>query len=90
MGEVVGTSVWGCFARNPLLATRILVDVTGAKLLRPFDPAYVRYERDLEELRGMYPGMRMRRAAAGSAMLHALLFSALYSFLYLTYGVVWY
>ncbi len=87
IGEVVTT--FGYFGQNPVLATRILIDVTGAKLLRPFKPAHVRYERDLEELKRMYPGLKIRRAAIGSAMLHGLLFSMLYSFLYLTYGVVW-
>lgn len=85
---IVGT--WGYFGKNPVLATRILIDLAGAKLLRPFNPAYMRYERDLEELKRMYPGMQVQRVAAGTAVLQVLLFSALYSFLYLTYGVVWY
>ncbi len=88
MGALLTTFAY--FGQNPMLATRILIDVTGANLLRPFHPAHTRYEHDLEELKRMYPGLKIRRAAIGSAMLHGLIFSLMYSFLYLTYGVVWY
>ncbi len=92
MGLDIGgiASTWIYFGRNPMLASRILIDIAGANLLRPFNPAHMRYERDLEAVKREYPGMNLRRAAIGSAMLHGLLFSVLYSFLYLTYGVVWY
>ena len=86
--KIFGT--WRCFGKEPALATRIMIAMAGAKLLRPFNPVYMRYERDLEELKRMYPGVRMQRVAVGTAVLQVLLFFTIYLFLYLTYGVLWF
>jgi len=55
---------------------------------RPFNPTYTQYARNLEELKQMYPG-EVPRVAIGTGVLLALVFFALYLFIYLTHGVLW-
>jgi hypothetical protein len=67
--------VWGGFSEDPVLATRAMVDLVGAKLLRPFNPVYKKYERDLEVLEKIHPDVH--NLAKGTAVLFATAFSVL-------------
>ena len=78
--------VW--FSRNPTLASRILIVMVGAVVTRPFNPTYMQYAHDLEELKQRYPG-EVPRVAIGTGVLLALVLFALYLFIYLTHGVLW-
>jgi len=78
--------VW--FSRNPTAASRIMVVMIGAVVTRPFNPTYMRYARDLEELKRLYPG-EVPKVAIGTAVLLALVLFTLYLIIYLTHGVLW-
>jgi hypothetical protein len=69
--KIVG--VWRGFSEDPVLATRAMVDLAGAKLLRCFNPEYKKYERDLEELKNTRPDVH--NLAMGTAVLFAAAFS---------------
>jgi hypothetical protein len=71
--KVVGA--WRGFSEDPVLATRAMVDLTGAKLLGCFNPEYRKYERDLEELKKVHPDVH--NLAKGTAVLFATAFSVL-------------
>lgn len=75
---------WRCFGRNPELATRVLIDTVGATVL-PSNP--VRYVLELEK--GGYLE-DTRTLAIGTAILYSLAFTVAYSFIYLTYGALWF
>jgi hypothetical protein len=68
-------SAWKGFSEDPVLATRAMVDLTGAKLLGCFNPEYKGYERDLEELKKIHPDVH--NLAKGTAVLFATAFSVL-------------
>ncbi|MHC1610350.1 MAG: hypothetical protein ACXQTW_01915 [Candidatus Methanospirareceae archaeon] len=76
-----GIGVWSGFREDPVLATRAMVDLAGAKLLRRFNPEYRRYERDLEELKKIRPDVH--NLAKGTALLFATAFSVLCAAAYL-------
>jgi multicomponent Na+:H+ antiporter subunit D len=78
--------VW--FSRNPTAASKIMVVMIGAVVTRPFNPTYMRYARDLEELKRLYPG-EVPKVAIGTAVLLALVLFTLYLIIYLTHGVLW-
>jgi hypothetical protein len=81
---------WRCLSKNPALATRILIDVVGATLLKPFNHTYVRYERDLEEaMKGRCPEEQLQGLTIWTVVMMSLAFSMMYLFLYLTYGKAW-
>ncbi len=84
--RIADSFVW--FSRNPTAASRIMVAMVGAVVMRPFNPAYMRYERDLEELKKVYPG-EVPRVAIGTGVLLALVFFTLYLIIYLTHGLLW-
>jgi len=71
-GDMV-VGVWRGFSEDPVLATRAMVDLAGAKLLRCFNPEYRKYERDLEWLEKTRPDVR--NLAKGTAVLFATAFS---------------
>ena len=70
-----GVGVWRGFSADPVLATRAMVDLAGAKLLRGFNPVYKRYEQDLEELKKIHPDVH--NLAKGTAVLFVTAFSVL-------------
>ncbi len=84
--RITDAFVW--FSKNPTVASRIMVLMVGAVVTRPFNPTYMRYERDLEELRRLYPG-EVPRMAIGTGVLLALIFFTLYLVVYLTHGLLW-
>jgi len=67
-----GVGLWRGFIGDPVLATRAMVDLTGAKLLRCFNPVYKKYELDLEELEKIHPDVHS--LAMGTAVLFAVAF----------------
>jgi hypothetical protein len=77
---------WKDFSRDPTFATRAMIDVAGAKLFRSFNPEYTRYERDLEELKKVYPDVH--NLAIGTAVLFAAVFSLLCAVAYLMMTVI--
>lgn len=83
---IADSFVW--FSKNPTVASRIMVLSAFSVVARPFNPGYMRYERDLEELRRLYPE-EMQRLAIGTGVLLVLMFFSLYLLIYLTYGVLW-
>ncbi len=85
--DIADSFVW--FSRNPTAASRIMVLTIGAVVARPFNPASTRYERDLEELRRLYPGESVHRVAIGTGVLLVLMFFTLYLLIYLTHGILW-
>lgn len=84
--RIADSFVW--FSKNPTAASKIMVAMIGAVVTRPFNPAYTRYERDLEELKKRYPG-EVPRVAIGTGVLLALVLLTLYLIVYLTHGVLW-
>ena len=68
-----GVGVWRGFSEDPVLATRAMVDLAGAKLLRCFNPVYKKYEQDLEELKKIHPDVH--NLAKGTAVLFAAAFA---------------
>ena len=85
--DLADSFIW--FSRNPTAASRIIVLMVFSVVARPFNPAYMRYERDLEELRRAYPGESVHRMAIGTGVLLVLMFFTLYLIIYLTHGVLW-
>ncbi|MDI6884924.1 MAG: hypothetical protein QMD22_00960 [archaeon] len=71
---------WRCFGKNPMLATRVLLDTA----VLPSNP--VRYVLELEK-EGYLEDTRT--LAAGTAMLYSIAFTVAYSFIYMTYGLLW-
>ena len=82
--KVVG--VWRGFSEEPVLATRAMVDLAGAKLLRCFNPVYMKYERDLEELEKTRPDVH--NLAKGTAVLFAAAFAVFFVAAYLMAAVI--
>jgi hypothetical protein len=82
--KVVG--VWRGFSEEPVLATRAMVDLAGAKLLRSFNPVYMKYERDLEELEKTRPDIH--NLARGTAVLFATAFAVFCAAAYLIAAVI--
>ncbi len=82
MNEILDS--WSCFGKNPELATRVLIDQVSATLLHG-NP--VRHVLELEKSGYLED---TRTLAIWTAMLYSIAFSAMYVFLYLTYGVVWF
>jgi hypothetical protein len=74
---------WSWFSRNPVLATRVMICIMGAKLLRPFNPTYKRYEHELEEIKKRYPEEAVQSLAVGAGVLLTLIFAAFCSIAYL-------
>ncbi len=85
--KIVGT--WRCFGKDPVLATRIMIDVAGAKLLGTFNPVYKKYEQDLEVTKRRCHEEAVQNLAIGTVALMSLVFGTLYLFIYLTYRVLW-
>ncbi|MBE0515972.1 MAG: hypothetical protein IBX41_01085 [Methanophagales archaeon] len=71
---------WRCFGKNPMLATRVLI----AMVVLPSNP--VSHVLDLEK-EGYLEDTRT--LAMGTAMLYSIAFAVSYSFLYMTYGLLW-
>ncbi len=81
---VVGA--WREFSEEPVLATRAMLDFTGAKLLRCFNPVYLKYERDLEELEKTRPDVH--NLAKGTAVLFVTAFAVFCVAAYLMAAVI--
>ncbi|MCW3133654.1 MAG: hypothetical protein N2V78_04925 [Methanophagales archaeon] len=81
------------FGKNPLRAIRIMADMIGIAMLKPFvfiqnrliQPIYTHYERDLKEVK-MRPAEEMERMSIGTGVLLVLLFFALYLIVMLIHG----
>jgi multicomponent Na+:H+ antiporter subunit D len=81
------------FGKNPLRGTRVMIDLIGVALVKPFvfvfnlviHPVYKYYERDLEEVK-MRPVEEMEKMSIGTGMLLILLFFALYLIAMLVQG----
>lgn len=74
---------WKCFGKNPELATKVLLCVVSATVL----PANsVRYMMDLEKAGYLEDTQTL---ALGTAMLYSIAFVVAYSFIYLSYGFLW-
>jgi hypothetical protein len=80
MNRIFGA--WSCFGKNPDLATRVLIDLAGARVL-PSNP--VRYVMELEKDGYLED---TRTLAIGTAMLYSLAFTVVYLFLSMTYGTL--
>ncbi|MCW3136247.1 MAG: hypothetical protein N2V77_04840, partial [Canidatus Methanoxibalbensis ujae] len=76
------------FANNPAVASRMLIALTGAAVLRPLN-MNEKYVRDLEQLRRDYPEEMAHMTRVGFGVLLSLMFLTLYLFIYLSYGVLW-
>jgi len=75
MGRIL--EAWRCFSRDPAFATRAMVDVLTARMLSPFNPAYKKYESDLQNVtEESCLCIDVRSLALGTALLFALAFSA--------------
>lgn len=80
MNRIFGA--WRCFGKNPDLATRVLIDLAGARVL-PSNP--VRYVMELEKDGYLED---TRTLAVGTAMLYSLAFTVAYLSLYIAYGTL--
>ncbi len=82
------------FSKNPLRGTRMMMDMIGVALLKPFvfvfnlviQPVYKHYERDLEEVKMRPVEEPMERMSIGTGVLLVLLFFALYLIAMLVHG----
>ena len=74
---------WSCFSKNPVLATRILIDMMGAPMMHS-NP--VRHMLELEK-NGYLEDTKT--LAIGTALLYSIAFTVAFSFMYLTYGTLW-
>lgn len=77
-------NTWRCFGKNPTLATRVLMATVAATVLPANSVCYL---RDLEKEGYLEDTQTL---AMGTAMLYSIAFVVMFSFLYLTYGVVWF
>ena len=82
MREIFGS--WRSFSEEPVLTTRIMVDVASAKLLKGlrFNPVYKKYEQDLEVCTRDYPGISGHDLAIGMGVLLTVLFGVFYAVAY--------
>ena len=76
-------NTWRCFGRNPVLATRVLKDAAGATVTQS-NP--VRYVLELEKSGYLEDTQTL---AMGTALLYSIVFPVVFSFMYLTYGLLW-
>jgi len=82
------------FGRNPLRATRMMADMIGVAMLKPFvfvynlviQPVYRHYERDLEEVKMRPVEEPVESMSIGTGLLLVLLFFALYLIAMLVHG----
>jgi multicomponent Na+:H+ antiporter subunit D len=82
------------FGRNPLRATRMMADMIGVAVLKPFvfvynlviQPVYRHYERDLEEVKMRPVEEPVESMSIGTGLLLVLLFFALYLIAMLVLG----
>ena len=74
---------WGCFGRNPGLATRVMFDEAGVAVMHS-NP--VRHMLELEKSGYLED---TRTLAIWTAMLYSIAFGALYALMAMTYGVFW-
>lgn len=82
--KLVSSIVW--FSRNPTAATNIMVNSVAFMVLRPFNPVYKQYARNLEELKKTYPGNPAQSVAVGTGVLLTLVFLAFYLTIYFIYA----
>ncbi len=80
MNRIFGA--WRCFGKNPDIATKVLIDLAGARVL-PSNP--VRYVMELEKEGYLEDTQTL---AIGTAMLYSLAFTVAYLFLYMAYGTL--
>ena len=76
-------STWKCFGRNPALATRVLIDEVGATMTQSNPVRYVL------ELEGSGYLEDTQTLAMGTALVYSIAFTMVFSFMYLTYGLLW-
>jgi len=82
------------FSKNPMRGTRMMMDMVGVALLKPFvfvfnlviQPVYKYYERDLEAVKRGPVEEPMERMSIGTGVLLVLLFFALYLIAMLVHG----
>ncbi|HDS45510.1 MAG TPA: Na(+)/H(+) antiporter subunit D [Methanomicrobia archaeon] len=82
------------FFRNPMRGLRVMINLTGVTLIKPFvllfnliiHPLYKYYERDLEKIKSQPIEEPMTSVSIGTAVLLVLLFFALYLIVMLTHG----
>ncbi len=78
---------WRCFGKNPALATKILVNLVGVTVLRPFSPARMGYAKGLEMSKECIGDTRT--LAIGAALFYSLAFAVAYLVISWTYMGVW-
>lgn len=76
-------STWKCFGRNPALATRVLIAEAGATMTQSNPVRYVL------ELEGSGYLEDTQTLAMGTALVYSSAFTLVFSFMYLTYGLLW-
>nr|QNO53765.1 hypothetical protein JMICBFOL_00014 [Methanosarcinales archaeon ANME-1 ERB6] len=82
------------FGKNPIRTTRMVMDMVGVALLKPFvfvynlviQPVYKHYERDLEEAKMRPVEESLESMSIGTGVLLVLLFFALYLIAMLVHG----
>ena len=74
MGMKKVVDSWRCFSKDPVLATRIMIDMAGRMLLGVFNPVYKKYEQDLEVCKRNCPEVSCHSLAIGTGVLLAVLF----------------
>jgi multicomponent Na+:H+ antiporter subunit D len=84
--RIADTIVW--VSKNPTAASRAMVAMLGAVVLRPFNSA-TQYEQDLEKLKRLSAEEPMVSVSLGTGVLLVVIFFTLYLIVYLTHGVFW-
>ena len=84
--RIADAVVW--FGKNPTAASRAMVAMLGAVVLRPFTYT-TQYERDLERLKRLSAEEPVVSVSLGTGVLLVVIFFTLYLIVYLTHGVFW-
>jgi multicomponent Na+:H+ antiporter subunit D len=84
--RIADTIVW--FSKNPTAASRAMVAMLGAVVLRPFNST-TQYEQDLEQFKQVTVEEPMVGLSLGAGVLLAVTLFILYLVIYLTHGMFW-
>jgi multicomponent Na+:H+ antiporter subunit D len=84
--RIADALIW--FSKNPTAASRVMVAMAGAVVLRPFHSS-THYERNLERIKMLSVEEPPVSIGLGAGVLLVLILFTLYVVIYLTHGVLW-
>jgi len=84
--RIADAVIW--FSKNPTAASRAMVAMLGAVVLRPFNST-TQYEQDLEQLKRLTVEEPVVSLSLGAGVLLVVTLFIIYLVIYLTHGVLW-